>query len=108
MAWPSTNPASGPIDFGGPGATVPTSSTEIGGAAALWLLGLTFINTAAEAGGVTRVVTVTNTAGAIIWKNAIPPGSTSNPYSPTFEPITGLKWFVDAGSDVVGHAWGYQ
>lgn len=105
MAWPFTTPASGPVSFAGPGATVPSSATEIGGAAALWLLGLKFTNTSTTT---TRIVTVTNTAGSIIWQESIPPNSGSLPFDPTFEPITGLKWSVDAGSDVVGHVWGYQ
>jgi len=103
MAWPFTTPSSGPTSFGGPGATVPTSATEIGGAAAIWLVGLHFINS----GVVDRTVTVTNTAGALLWKETIPPSSGSRPYEPTFEPSTGLKWSVDGGSDVVGHVWGY-
>lgn len=103
MAWPFSSPASGPTSFGGPGATVPTSPTEIGGGALLWLLGLHFLNTAAA----DRIVTVTNTAGDLIWKETIPPGSGSRPYAPTFQPTTGLKWSAN-DTDVKGHAWGYQ
>lgn len=104
MPWPFTTPASGPADFAGPGDTVPDTPTEIGGAAALWLLGLHFRND----GSVGRTVTLTNTAGDLLWKETIPPGSGSTPHEPTFRPSTGLKWFVDAGTDVVGHVWGYQ
>lgn len=103
MAWPFTSPASGPTSFAGPGATVPTSATEIAGGAAVWLLGLHFVNT----GTVARTVIVTNSAGALVWKETIEAGSGSTPYAPTFEPCTGLKWSVDGGTDVVGHVWGY-
>lgn len=105
MAWPFTTPASGPTSFAGPGATVPTSAAEIGGAAALWILGLHFINNSTTT---PRTVTITNTAGAVVWEETIPANSGSRPYDPTFEPATGLKWSVDGGTDVVGHVWGYQ
>lgn len=104
MAWPFSTPASGPTSFGGPGATVPSSATEIGGGAAVWLLGLQFRNNNTTT---PRTVTVTNTAGDLLWKETIAPDSGSQPYAPTFEPTTGIKWSVDSGSDVVGHVWGY-
>lgn len=104
MAWPFSTPASGPTSFSGPGATVPTSATEIAGGAAVWLLGAHFINN----DSVERTVILSNSSGGIVYQATIPPGgSPPNPYAPTFEPSTGLKWSVSGGSAVVGHVWGY-
>lgn len=103
MPWPFSSPAAAPTSFAGPGAVVPVLAAEIAAGAAVTLLGLHFTNI----GSAERTVTVTNSAGDILWKEAIPAGSGSQPYSPTFEPSTGLKWSVDAGAIVIGHVWGY-
>lgn len=104
MAWPFTTPASGPTDFAAPGTQVPTSATEIGGGVARWLLGISIINKDT----VERTVVVTDTAGGEVYRATLPPGGGPPvPYSPTFEPVTGIKWSVDGGTAVIGHVWGY-
>lgn len=108
MDWPSSAPvsANGPTSLAGPGATVPDTPTEIGGGTAKLLLGIHCTN---ENTTTDRTVTVTNSAGDLVWKETIPPKSGSKPYSPTFEPVLGVKWSVDDGGagDVKGHVWVY-
>lgn len=101
MAWPFSSPASAPTSFAGPGASVPTSATEIGGGVAVVLLGIRLRNDAGE----DRVVTITNSAGNEVWKETVPAGSGIG-VALAFEPVVGLKWSA-SGTSVTGHVWGY-
>jgi hypothetical protein len=100
MGWPFSNVVAPNLDTG-PGVTVPTSPTAITASAA-WLLGASFTNT----GTVQRTVTITDSAGVVVVEIIIAGGADVD-REWTFRPVTGLKWFVDAGTDVIGQAWGY-
>jgi hypothetical protein len=66
------------------------------------LIGAAFTNT----GTSQRTVTITDTAGVVV-AEIIVAGGADVDREWTFRPATGLKWFVDAGTDVIGQVWGY-
>jgi len=100
MAWPFTSVGAPNLDTG-PGAVVPTSPGVITANQA-WLLGAHFLNGSAQK----RVVTITDTAGAILDEIPIPAGA-EQPYEWPFRPTLGVKWFAN-GADVTGQVWGYE
>ena len=102
MSWPFSTPASGPTSLAH--GNVPADEAVLT-AAIVWIIGMHFINTHPTE---SRTVTVRNGADTLIWKETIPPNSGSVPYSPTFEPSTGVKWEAEGdGTEVVGHVWVY-
>ena len=52
------------------------------------------------------IVTITDTAGAILDEIPIPAGA-EQPYEWPFRPTLGVKWFAN-GADVTGQVWGYE
>lgn len=102
MAWPFSTCAAPNFDTG-PGQSVPLAATSIQ-ANACWLLGGHFKNVSASE----RVMTLTNTAGAVLEQLTLPAGA-KEPLDFAFRPSTGVKWSIDGGvlGDVLGHVWGY-
>ncbi len=102
MSWPFTTPASGPTSFVGPGTSLTLAPVEVA-TGQRYLLGLRFQNLDL----LEHTVTVTDSAGHIIWSEVISGESGSKPYSPTFEPVLGIKVSADDDAVVIGHVWGY-
>jgi hypothetical protein len=100
MAWPFSNVVAPNFDTG-PGAVIPGAPAAIMTGDG-WLIGAHFTNSAA----VERVITLTDTAGAVVCKVRIPDGG-EQPYEWPFRKITGAKWSAD-GAGCVGQVWGYQ
>lgn len=99
MAWPFSSVGPPNLDIG-PGVAIPLVPTVITASQA-WLTGADMINDGASF----VIVTVTNSAGAVLAKVSIPPGGTQ-PYEWPFKPALGVKWSADVAG-VIGHVWGY-
>jgi len=101
VAWPFSSVGAPNLDTG-PGVDVPLVSTAVTANQA-WLTGAHFSNTHATNH---IVVTVTNTAGAVLNKFKVPPGG-ELPYEWAFRPALGVKWVASAVG-LKGHIWGYE
>lgn len=93
-------PAAATFDTG-EGLELPLVSTAIA-VGGVRLLGAHFINTNADE----RIVTLTNTAGALVSQLRIPAGAEAPYPGNTDRPVDGLKWDA-TGAGVKGHVWGY-
>lgn len=101
MGWPLSSPIAPNVD---PDlAAVPTTSTDLE-TVPVWLLGAVFTNTS----NVTRLVTITDTAGLqVIYQAELPPTGIPMNFEWSFLRLTGLKWYANA-SGVVGKIWGWK